>query len=95
MESTAIRIIKSIDPKIITIVGGAHPSGVAEESLKHFKEADFAFKGESEVGSPHLLDKLSGKNNVDMAEMPGLIWRKSGEVYVNPAIFVLSVEIRP
>lgn len=84
----SLKIIKKILPKVITVVGGAHPSGVPFETLNHLKEADFAFKGEAETGLPLLLDKLSGKKKIDFSDIPGLIWRNNGEINVNPAIFI-------
>lgn len=84
----SLQIIKSIDPDIITIIGGAHPSGISEEVLDYFVETDFAFKGEGEYGLPLLLDALVHKRNSDLYKIPGLIWRKNGSVETNSPVFI-------
>lgn len=84
----SLKIVKNVCPKAITIVGGAHPSGAPLETLDYLKEADFAIRGEGEMGLPLLADKLSGNNDVDLTQIPGLIWRANGRIFINPAIFV-------
>lgn len=79
-----LKMIKSLNPKVITIIGGAHPSGVPEEAMTYLNP-DFAFGGEAEEGLPKLLKKLNG-NNVEykFEGIPNLIWRKNGEIICNP-----------
>ena len=84
----SLQIVKAVNPNIVTIIGGAHPSGVVEDSLRHFENADFAFKGEGEVGLPLLIDKLSGRKNTAFTDVPGLIWREEGTIRANPPVFV-------
>ncbi len=84
----SLDIVKSANPRIITILGGAHVSGVVEESLMHFEKADFAFKGEGEVGLPLLVSKLAGDRNISFNQVPGLIWREEGSIRSNQPIFV-------
>lgn len=84
----SLKILKKVCPEATTVVGGAHPSGAPFETMDYFKEVDFAFKGEGEVGLPLLVDKLSGKKDVDLTQIPGLTWRINGKSLVNPAILV-------
>lgn len=88
-----LRIVRSIDPKIVTIIGGAHPSGVCEESLDFFKDADYGFKGEGEIGLPKLINKLSGDKKISLEEVPGLIWRDGVIVKSNPPIFIDDLDV--
>ena len=75
---------KSLNPKVITIIGGAHPSGEPEESMAHLKEADFGFRGEVEKSLPKLLKKLNGDNvEYQFEDIPNLIWRENGKVHYN------------
>jgi len=83
----SLNIVKSVNSKIITVIGGAHPSGVGSESLADFKETDFVFKGEGEVGLPLLIDSLNGKN-ISLERIPGLIWREKGTVKSNQPVFI-------
>jgi len=80
-----LKIIKSLNPKIITVIGGAHPSGDPEAALKDLEEADFAFRGEAEIGLPKLLKKLNGDNgDYRFEDIPNLIWRENGKFRYNP-----------
>jgi radical SAM superfamily enzyme YgiQ (UPF0313 family) len=80
-----LKLIKSLNPKIITIIGGAHSSGDPEGAMTDLKDADFAFRGEAEIGLPKLLKKLNGDNvNYKFEDIPNLIWRENGKVHYNP-----------
>ena len=52
----ALKLVKSLDPKITRIIGGAHISGDSENVMKQL-DTDFAFRGEAELGLPKLLKK--------------------------------------
>jgi radical SAM superfamily enzyme YgiQ (UPF0313 family) len=78
-----LEMVKSINPKVTTIIGGPHPSGDPEGSLMHLK-TDFAFRGEAEIGLVQLLKKLSGRENKQFEDINNLIWKNNGEVVCNP-----------
>ena len=80
-----IHIIKSISPSTVTIAGGPHPSGAPQQTLEYLNELDFAFRGESEIGFPLLLDRLEEnlQDPQDLFAVPGLIWRQDGGIMVN------------
>ena len=81
----SLKIIKESNHKIITIIGGAHPSGDPEGSLKYFPEVDFGFRGEGERGIELLVNKLLGDQSIDLDSIPGLIWRDVyNRVHSNP-----------
>jgi len=88
----SLEIVKKINPKIITIAGGPHPSGLPKEMLKNFPNLDFLFVGEAEVGLPMLVKVLKTKRG--FSKVPGLGWRdKKGKIKVNPQIFVEDLDI--
>jgi len=69
---------------IKTVLGGPHPSAVPEETMEYFGEnLDFLFHGEAEIGLRRLLDKLSGKKNIDFDEIPGLARRDKNRILLN------------
>ena len=89
----SINIIKGIDKKTIVVIGGAHVSAVAEFAMERdFPNADYGFRGESEIGLPMLMDSLNGKTAVKFKEIPGLIWREEGKARVNNQIFYENVD---
>ncbi len=84
----SLQIARQVNSSIITIVGGAHPSGAPYRVREHLGDVDFAFRGEGEVGLPRLIDCLSGRKKTDFSEIPGLIWREHGKTKVNAPIFI-------
>lgn len=82
-----LEITKGVDNRIITIVGGPHPSAVPLESMDFFSDAKFGFKGEAEIGLPMLMDKLSKKRGIDIKQIPGLIWGGNDRWNVNEQVF--------
>ncbi len=87
-------LIKRILPKAKIILGGPHPSCAPDTIFDYFPGADYAFKGEAEIGLSELLDLLS-KGNVSqdsLSLVPGLVWIDSGRTIVNKQIFVDNLD---
>jgi radical SAM superfamily enzyme YgiQ (UPF0313 family) len=77
--------IKKEFPRVITVIGGPHPTAIPEDSLRHLPSADWGIQGEGEIplsGMMHLLQ--SGKGSAE--EIPGLIWRENGRIRFNPKV---------
>lgn len=89
-----IHIIKSISPSTVTIAGGPHPSGAPRQTLEYLTELDFAFRGESEIGFPLLLDRLEEKlhDPQNLLEVPGLIWRRDSDIMVNKPGYITHLD---
>ncbi len=84
----SLQIVKNINNSVITIIGGAHPSGMPKESMEYFQEADFGFAGESELGLPLLMDYITSSKKISLPEIPGLLWRHNGDIKVNQRVFI-------
>jgi len=78
-----LKKVKSLHPKVITVIGGPHPSGDPEGSMNHLK-TDYAFRGEAEIGLVQLLKNLSGQANEQLKDINNLIWKNNGKVISNP-----------
>ncbi len=78
----ALNLIKSLNPNIIRIIGGAHVSGDSENAMNQL-DADFAFRGEAEVGLPKLLKKITGEDDYKYNDIHHLIWRDNGKIIRN------------
>ncbi len=76
-------MIKSFNPEVITIVGGPHVSGDPDGSMTHLK-ADYAFRGEAEIGLVQLLKKIDGLEDSKFEDINNLIWKDNGKVFSNP-----------
>jgi anaerobic magnesium-protoporphyrin IX monomethyl ester cyclase len=80
-----LKIGRAVCPQAKFILGGPHPSASPEDIFNLFPEADWAFKGEAEIGLAKLLDLLA-ENKLDsqsLAAVPGLIWQDNGRTVVN------------
>ncbi len=75
------QLTKEINPKIITIIGGSHPSFLPRESLRE-RSIDFIILGEGEGTLPSLLKRL--ESGQDFADLDGIAFRRDGQVQVNP-----------
>jgi radical SAM superfamily enzyme YgiQ (UPF0313 family) len=78
-----LEFVKKVNPDVITVIGGAHPSGDPEGCMRYMN-TDYAFRGEAEIGLVKLLKKLKGEENIPFEEIPNLIWKNNGKVVVNP-----------
>lgn len=80
---------KKINPKVINIAGGPHPSAVPAETLASLGAlVDFVFQGEAEIGFPLLLDKIEkGADAAGLKEVPGLAWSENGTVNLNKQVY--------
>jgi anaerobic magnesium-protoporphyrin IX monomethyl ester cyclase len=87
-----LNTVKSVDPDIITVIGGPHSSGDPEGSMAYLK-TDYAFRGEAEIGLVQLLKKVSGQEEVPFGSIPNLIWRDNGKVVCNPLQPIENLQI--
>ena len=81
-----LKVIKTWDPNIITVVGGSHVSSDPVRGFENLRDnLDFAFAGEAEIGFPTFVDILnSNADSPDYSNVPGLIWKNGEEFVVNP-----------
>ncbi|UMZ72601.1 B12-binding domain-containing radical SAM protein [Natranaerofaba carboxydovora] len=69
--------IKSINPEIPIVIGGAHVSFLVEEALEH---ADYCVMGEGEAPIQQLVKAL--ENNEKPVDIPGLAYKdEKGEIH--------------
>ena len=78
---------------IKTVIGGPHPSAAPREAMEFFgSDLDYLFRGEAETGFARLLDRLSGGEERDLADIAGLAWRKGGHLAVNEKYFTEDLD---
>ena len=85
-----IKHIKQVNPNAKIVIGGPHPSSMPHEAFFDDK-IDFAFKGESEIGFPQLIDYIDGKK-IKLDKIPGLIWKKDGNLVINEQLFLENLD---
>lgn len=77
-----IEIVKALNRKTVTIVGGPHPSGDPEGTME-ISQLDFVFSGESEIGLPKLLQYIEAPDTIEIDSIEGLIHRCDGKIIKN------------
>jgi len=87
------RIVKEINPATVTVMGGAHPSVMPEESLRD-QNVDFVIIGEGEYALRDLLKHIEAKT--DYSALDGLAFRAGGKIAVNPkTTFIKNLDELP
>jgi magnesium-protoporphyrin IX monomethyl ester (oxidative) cyclase len=76
-----MKAAKAVNPKIITITGGTHPTFLPELSMERCPDLDLIAQGEGEFT---MLDLVrASRENISLADIPGLVWRRDGAVVIN------------
>jgi anaerobic magnesium-protoporphyrin IX monomethyl ester cyclase len=76
------QVAKTVDPGILTVIGGQHFSSLDEESLRFFPEIDLIVRGEGERTLVELIKAVRGDGCMD--GINGLSFRHAGEIRRNP-----------
>lgn len=78
-----LEMVKAVDPRILTLVGGPHTSSLPEFVLSVMPNLDFSWKGEAEEGLGHLLHLFEEYGleipEPELEKIPGLVWRSLSE----------------
>lgn len=82
----SLSLVEKVNPEILTLAGGPHPSLLPEKILRDFSNLDFAFVGEVETCLPQLL---KGRKK---EEIPGLVWRQNNKIRINPQVFLEDLD---
>jgi anaerobic magnesium-protoporphyrin IX monomethyl ester cyclase len=75
-----LELAKRIGPETVTILGGVHPTFMAREILQSSAAVDYVVLGEGEEALRRLLLVL--EEGGDPAALPGVAFRREGEVVV-------------
>lgn len=76
-------LVKEIDNKIITVMGGAHPTVFPEETMKD-SNVDFIILGEGEKSFLDLVRSIEQAASLQDLAVDGCVYRVGTEVRINP-----------
>lgn len=76
--AAVVRDIKSINPDIVTVMGGPHISFRAEETLRENPELDIAVIGEGDQTIVDLTDAV--ENALDLMTVKGIVYRNGSRL---------------
>ena len=75
------KMAKEINNKIVTILGGPHPSACPEDSIKD-DSVDIVAVGEGEEILPEIIDVM--ESGGDLSKVNGIFYKKNGETLSTP-----------
>ena len=88
----AARLVKSVLPDSIVVLGGAHPSTHVADALSD-KNVDYVIQGEGEYS---FLELVKTQNNNGITEnISNLAYRKKNEIIVNTVKFIENLDELP
>jgi anaerobic magnesium-protoporphyrin IX monomethyl ester cyclase len=92
-----LKIARQVNPKVITLTGGPHPSALPEFVLESMPSLDFSWRSEAEEGLPQLLAFVQeyGREIPEalLAGVPGLSWRnQEGHLISNAPAFAPDLD---
>ena len=73
-------IVKEVDPKIKTIMGGVHATLMYRQVMEHYPYIDIISLGESENTAVELMGALESRG--DLSKVNGIVFRRDGETVV-------------
>ncbi|MBU1087011.1 MAG: B12-binding domain-containing radical SAM protein [Candidatus Omnitrophica bacterium] len=87
------QIAKKVNPEIITVMGGAHPTVLAKKVLED-PAIDYVVIGEGEQTITKLIDCINQKQPV--ADIDGLAYKLNNKIMLNPKIsFIQDLDALP
>lgn len=92
--SRVSQIVKQLDSKILTVVGGPHVSVQPMQFLRDIGSVDIVVIGEGEYAMLDIMRYREGKKNI--SEILGIAYRKDGQIILNPRrAFIKNVDEIP
>jgi len=80
--------VKRIDPEILTMTGGTHPTFMPERSLDMSPDLDIIVRNEGERTLRNIVE--ASRQNDDWSSIRGIAYREDGEIKVNPPVEFIS-----
>ena len=89
-----IKMVKKINPKIITIMGGPQATATAEDTLRHVPGLDYIVQGEGELTLLEICKNIEENKSID--HVFGLAYLRGSEFIQNAdRPFVQNLDILP
>lgn len=89
-----VKLIKEMNPSILTVFGGYHTTAHPLEVLRE-GAVDFVIRNEGELTMSELADKLERKK-ADLGEVDGLGYKKDGQLKMNrPRKLIENLDLLP
>jgi radical SAM superfamily enzyme YgiQ (UPF0313 family) len=85
-----LNIAKGINPRMITVIGGPHPTAVSGSVFSEFDNLDFAIRCEGEKSLPLLLRAVLNEESFN--NIPGLVFKDKDGIAAIPSDFIKDLD---
>ncbi len=92
LAKEALKIVKEINPKVLTVVGGPLVSA-DPNALLGLKDADYGVYGEADLTFVKILEAY--KKGKKLNGMEGVIWRDKGKVHFKKPELIINLDTIP
>ena len=86
----AAAYVKRVDPGIKVVLGGAHVTFTAVETLQN-PNVDVVVRGNGDLNFPQLVEHFV-KGRYSLAEIPGISFRRAGSIVENPIEIIEDID---
>lgn len=76
------RLVKELNRKITTVIGGSHASALPEDLLKEEASFDLLVHGEGEITFAEIIERI--ESGSDLCDVEGIAYRDGERIVVNP-----------
>ncbi len=90
VKDLCLRLKERLNTPIV--LGGVHPTVSYHDCLSF---SDYIFRGESELAFSKFVNNLESASGCRLPEIENLIYKKNGEVFVNPIKLPLELDTLP
>lgn len=81
--ATILSAVKALQPRVLTVLGGVHPTMLPRETLSSEPDLDCIVLGEGESTMPDVV-RAARDGSTDFKGVAGVAWKSGGEVVINP-----------
>lgn len=86
-------LLKKVNPEVVIVLGGPEVSYNTAQWMEQIPEVDVIVMGEGEQPFKQLLNNL--ENGGDFADVPGIAYRRDGQIQINPQTQKLDLRKMP
>ena len=76
------QMVRRASPDTKIVLGGPHVTSISNQTMEQFSDVDYALIGEAEQSLVALSEAIHGDKPV--ADIPGIVYRKDGQVVIGP-----------
>lgn len=93
LAAKTAQIVKEVNPKIITVLGGSHVTALPKKTMLEFTSFDYGIYGEGELSLPKLVESVLARQKP--SRIKGLIYRTGNGVKYSQCEYIKNLDELP